>query len=125
LKQEISSPQKQGTLTEPLKLTEPHYVLCGTLGFGPLIEEHWSGLYCCIACKISNQKKRPGLDDISGRHLGFTDISVSAKTADFIGLSGCWQTLLYSSRIQTTCARQHKEPSQDSYLVAMPAGAFS
>jgi len=27
-----------------------------------------------------------GLADISGRHLGFTDMSVSAKTTDFIGL---------------------------------------
>jgi len=26
-----------------------------------------------------------------GRYLGFTDISLSAKTADFIGLSRCWQ----------------------------------
>jgi len=32
-----------------------------------------------------------GLAAISGRYLGFTDISVSAKTADFIGLSRCWQ----------------------------------
>jgi len=29
--------------------------------------------------------------DISGRYLGFTDISVSAKTADIIGLSRCWR----------------------------------
>jgi len=33
--------------------------------------------------------------------------------------------LLYSSCMQTTCTRKHNEPSQDSYLVAMPAGAFS
>jgi len=26
-----------------------------------------------------------------GRYLGFTDISLSAKTANFIGLSRCWQ----------------------------------
>jgi len=26
-----------------------------------------------------------------GRYLGFTDISISAKTTDFIGLSRCWQ----------------------------------
>jgi len=26
-----------------------------------------------------------------GRYLGFTDMLLSAKTADFIGLSRCWQ----------------------------------
>jgi len=30
--QEIISPEKRGTLMEPLKHTEPHYVFCGTLG---------------------------------------------------------------------------------------------
>jgi len=30
--------------------------------------------------------------DILSRYLGFNDISVSAKMADFIGLSKCWQT---------------------------------
>jgi len=33
--------------------------------------------------------------------------------------------LLYSSHIQTTCARKYNEPSQDSYLTATLAGAFS
>jgi len=32
-----------------------------------------------------------GLADIIGQYLGFADISVLAKTADFIGLSRCWQ----------------------------------
>jgi len=27
--------------------------------------------------------------------------------------------------MQTTCTRKHNEPSQDSYLAAMPASAFS
>jgi len=36
LQQEIISPEKRGTLTEPLKLTEPHYMFCGTP-----VEEHW------------------------------------------------------------------------------------
>jgi len=31
------------------------------------------------------------VDRYIGRYLGFTDISVSAKTADFIGLSRSWQ----------------------------------
>jgi len=57
--------------------------------------------------------------------LGFADISVSAKTADFIGLSRCCQTLLYSSHMQTTYTRKHNEPSQDSYLAATLAGVFS
>jgi len=29
--------------------------------------------------------------DISGRYLGFTDISVSAKMTDIISLVRCWQ----------------------------------
>jgi len=33
LKQKIISPKKRGTLTEPLKLTEPHYIFCVTQGF--------------------------------------------------------------------------------------------
>jgi len=33
--------------------------------------------------------------------------------------------LLYSLRIQTTCASKHYEPSQDSYLTAMLAGELS
>jgi len=37
----IISPIKRGTLTEPMKLTEPHYMFCGTLGFrGTPVEEH-------------------------------------------------------------------------------------
>jgi len=31
------------------------------------------------------------VDQISGWYLGFTDISISAKTANIIGLSRCWQ----------------------------------
>jgi len=31
------------------------------------------------------------IDRYIGRYLGFTNILVSAKTADIIGLSGCWQ----------------------------------
>jgi len=57
--------------------------------------------------------------------LGFTNISVSAKTADFICLSTCWQNALYSSCMQTFCARKHDEPSQDSYLAVTLAGTFS
>jgi len=40
---------KRGTLTKPMKLTEPHYMFCGTLGFrGTPVEEHWSRLIYCI-----------------------------------------------------------------------------
>ena len=38
---------------------------------------------------------------------------------------GVGKTLLYSSRIQTTCSRKHNKASQDSYLAATLAGAFS
>jgi len=31
LKQEIMFPKKRGMLTEPVKLTEPHYMFCGPL----------------------------------------------------------------------------------------------
>jgi len=62
-----------------------------------------------------------GLVDISVQYLGFTDISVSSKTASV----GVDKMLLYSSRIQTTHARKHNEPSQGSYLEATLAVAFS
>jgi len=35
MKQEILSPKKRGTLMEPLKLTESHYMFCETP-----VEEH-------------------------------------------------------------------------------------
>jgi len=38
---------------------------------------------------------------------------------------GVDKTLLYSSHMQTTCTRKRNEPSQDSYLAATLAGAFS
>jgi len=38
--------------------------------------------------------------------LGFTDISVSAKTADFIGLSRCWQNADNLSKKARTKSRQ-------------------
>jgi len=63
-----------------------------------------------------------------GRYLGFIDMSVSAGRPKQPILSapvGVDKTLLYPSRIQTTCARKHNEPSQDSYLAATLAGAFS
>jgi len=53
--------------------------------------------------------------------LGFTDILVSAKTADI----RVDTMLLYSSRIQKTCARERNRASQDSYLTATPAGVIS
>jgi len=61
-----------------------------------------------------------------GRYLGFTDISVSASVG--VGktvLYSSHKMLLYSSRMQTTCARKHNEPSQNSYVAATLAGAFS
>jgi len=38
---------------------------------------------------------------------------------------GVHKMLLYSSRIQKTCARKHNEASQDSYLTTTLAGAVS
>jgi len=61
------------------------------------------------------------IDRYIGRYLGFTDVSVSAETASV----GVDKTLLYASRMQTTCARKHNEPSQDSYLAVTLARAFS
>jgi len=58
------------------------------------------------------------IDRYIGRYLGFTDISVSAS----IGVD---KTLLYSSRIQTTCARKHNEASRDSYRTTTLSGAVS
>jgi len=55
--------------------------------------------------------------------LGFTDISVLVKTADFISLK--FLNAITSSRIQTTCARKQNKASQDSYLAATLAGVFS
>jgi len=55
---------------------------------------------------------------LPGRYLGFADILVSASVD--VG-----KTLLYSSRMQTTCARKHSESSQDSCLATMLAGSFS
>jgi len=66
-------------------------------------------------------------DRYIGRYLGFTDISISAiaKTADIIGSVGVDKTLLYSSRMQTTCARKHNEASHNNYLTVTLGGAFS
>jgi len=49
--------------------------------------------------------------------LGFADISVSASV-------GIDKTLLYSSPMQTTCARKHNKASQDSYLTKTLACVF-
>jgi len=38
---------------------------------------------------------------------------------------GVSKTLVYSSRIQTTCTRKHNEASQGSYLTTTLAGAVS
>jgi len=59
----------------------------------------------------------------SGRYLGFTNICIDISQ-NGISLSR-WKKLLYSSRKQVTCARKHNKPSQDSYLAATLAGAFS
>jgi len=42
--------------------------------------------------------------------------------ADYVGVD---KMPLHSSHIQTTCAKKHNEPSQDSYLAATQAHAFS
>jgi len=65
------------------------------------------------------------LADIIGRYLGFADILVSAKTPDLSASVSVVKTLLYFSRIQITCSRKHNKASQDSYLAATQAGAFS
>jgi len=57
--------------------------------------------------------------------LPFADISVSAEMVNLTGLVGIDKTLLYSSPMQTTCARKYNKANQDSYLAATLAGAFS
>jgi len=38
--------KKRGTLTEPLKLTWPHYIFCETPGYhGNPVEGYWTRLY--------------------------------------------------------------------------------
>jgi len=61
------------------------------------------------------------LADIISQYLGCADISVLAKLAS-VGIDNM---LLYSSPMQTTCARKHNKASQDSYLAATLGGVFS
>jgi len=70
---------------------------------------------------MSQAKLQLETDRYIGRYLGFTDISIWAKTASV----GVDKTLLYSPCMQTTCARKCNEPRQDSYLAATLAGVFS
>jgi len=68
------------------------------------------------------------IDRYIGRYLGFTDISIyryRPKRPILSASVGVDKTLLYSSRIQTTCARKHNEASRDSYLTTTLAGAVS
>jgi len=70
-----------------------------------------------------------------GRYISLADISPNIlilpiyryrpKQPILLASVGVDKTLLYSSRIQTTCARKHNEESQDSYLTATLAGAVS
>jgi len=61
------------------------------------------------------------IDRYVGQYLGFIGIGLMILSASI----GVGKTLLYSSRIQTTCARKRNKASQDSYLTTMLAGAVS
>jgi len=60
-----------------------------------------------------------------GRYLGFTDILVSAKTADFIGLSRCWQNSAIFITHPVNLLLERTTKQADSYLTATLADAFS
>ena len=47
-----------------------------------------------------------------GLYLGFTDISVLAKTANFIGLSRCWQNAVIFLTHPNNLRKKHNEASQ-------------
>jgi len=69
------------------------------------------------------------------QYTGLTDISTDIwvlliyryrpKRPILSASIGVDKTLLYSTRIQTTCARKHSEPSLDSYLTTMLASAVA
>jgi len=65
------------------------------------------------------------------QYIGLVDIWVlpiyhyQPKRPILLASVGVDKTLLYSSRIQTICARKHNEASQDNYLTATLAGAVS
>jgi len=47
------------------------------------------------------------------------------KVRKMLFKNGWEPCVLYSSCIQSSCARKHNEPSQDNYLTATLAGVFS
>jgi len=58
--------------------------------------KYFLNLFNKILCKLEIDRHL-GQADISGWYLGFTDISVSAKMADLISLSRCWQNAVISA----------------------------
>jgi len=53
------------------------------------------------------------IDDISGRYLCFTNISVSAKMADIIGLSRCWQrAVILFTHADNLCKKAQRSKSR-------------
>ena len=60
---------------------------------------------------------------IIGRYLGFTDISVSAKTDNFIGLSRCWQnTVIFLMHADNL--RKKAQRTKSRYLAAINRCVF-
>ena len=86
-------------------------LLCCILVMSLLLRHINSNIITCFVAILKLE-----IDRYIGRYLGFTNISAS------IGVD---KTLLYSSRIQTTCARKHNKASQDSYLTTTLADAVS
>ena len=81
---------------------------------------------------VSSIKFKPIFNEISsnwleidryiGRYLDFTDISVSAKTADIIGLNRSWQNAVI---FLTHPDNLRKKAQRNSYLTTTLAGAVS
>jgi len=51
-----------------------------------------------------------------GWHLGFADVLVSAKTANFIGLSRCWQkAVIFLTYADNLCKKAQRTKSRQLY----------
>jgi len=82
--------------------------------------KHWSSFGVSIPTCWAHQvmcRDRP----IFGFYQ-YIGIGQNGRISASIGVD---KTLLYSSRIQTTCTKKHNESSQDSYLTTTLAGAVS
>jgi len=59
------------------------------------------------------------------RYFGLTNISVSARLADYIGLGRCWENAVIFLTHVDNVHKKAQWTNQDSYLAATLTGAFS